>query len=148
MQVYRLHESTLDFAITVELHDTLLAADATAAAGKVMLTPMRTAAATDSGRIAARLVGGIAPKQSYPELTSQFLLMPTNADLSAIEFEEWLLVDNTYVTLDDSECNKIGTSFSAFVCAIMFVQLIMNVQELVSCCTIFALQHLCLACDV
>ena len=77
------------------------------------------AAAASDARVIATLVGDLAPYKALPVLTSQVLLFPSPAGSTlekvlADHPEKWLLVDKSMVTLDGSECDKIGTSFSAF----------------------------------
>ena len=119
--VFTVHESTMDFAITIAINATAPpAANATApefAATEVTLTPTYPKRRSDDGRVAGKLLGDLLPFNAFPVLTSQKLLMPQVADLNSLQPEAWMLLDPTLISLDGSECNKIGVGFSAFACA-------------------------------
>jgi Male gamete fusion factor len=116
-EVYTPHESVLSFAITVSINATNATINNAAAVSSLTLSPAVPRAVSSDKRVLAQLVGDLAPYRAYPVLTSQRLLMPTLTSLSLLRPAEWLLVDPSMITLDGSECNKIGVGFSAFRCA-------------------------------
>lgn len=89
-------------------------ADALPPVSQVTLDPSRPAASTAGGRVSAQLTGDLMPYRAFPVLTSQLLLMPALSSVSQLSPAEWMLLDRGMVTLDGSECNKIGVGFSAF----------------------------------
>ena len=84
---------------------------------EVALTPAQPKGRTPDKRVRAQLVGDLLPYTAFPVLTSQRLLMPSLEDLSALRPADWMLLDPSVITMDGSECNKIGVGFSAFQCA-------------------------------
>jgi hypothetical protein len=67
--------------------------------------------------LTARLVGDFYPNSPPPALNSLYLFAPTRPQTDprvVAGTRNWMLLDKSKVTLDDSECNKVGTSYSAF----------------------------------
>lgn len=122
LQVFTVHESTMDFRITVSVNVSMPASDAAAAPlpapAQVHLTPAQPKGRTPDKRVRAQLVGDLLPYTAFPVLTSQRLVMPRLLDLSSLRPEDWMLLDPSAITMDGSECNKIGVGFSAFKCAL------------------------------
>lgn len=116
--MYTPHESVMSFVITVHINATnATTANATAAAiSSVSLTPAKPRALSTDKRVSAALVGDLLPFRAFPVLTSQRLLMPSLSGTSQLRPADWMLVDPSMLTLDGSECNKIGVGFSAFKC--------------------------------
>jgi hypothetical protein len=118
-EAYNVHESTMDFTIAVSVN-TSSAVNASALAGSslstITLRPSYPRGVTDDRRVSAHLIGDLMPYQAFPVLTSSLLMMPQLVDLSNLQPKLWMLLDNNMVTMDGSECNKIGVGFSAFRC--------------------------------
>jgi hypothetical protein len=117
MQVYNVHESSLTFEITVGVNVSTAAPSSGQMSGhrsEVKLSPSRPTGRTPDKRVSAQLVGDLVPYNAFPVLTSQRLLMPTVMNMSQLRPADWMLVDPTMITMDGSECNKIGVGFSAF----------------------------------
>lgn len=113
-----MHESVMDFDITVTI-DTSSAQPPDASgtlprSAQVVLNPSAPRASAAGGLVAAQLVGDLLPYRAFPVLTSQLLLMPALSSVSQLRPAEWMLLDRAMVTLDGSECNKIGVGFTAF----------------------------------
>lgn len=71
----------------------------------------------NNGILFSQIVGSFAPTSPPTDLQSKFLLRPKpiiNTNQSASVSTNWLLIDNSAITFDGSECNKIGVSYSAF----------------------------------
>ena len=109
-------ESVLDFSIALALTVTngTTGVNVTSA---LALSPSQPGVASADGRLQASLVGELMPYRALPVLTSQMLLLPTASSLDAAlanHPEKWLLLPTSMVTLDGSECDKVGTAFTAF----------------------------------
>lgn len=118
--MYSIHESTLDFVITISINATAPPPGLLTAAFKasdVLLTPSYPKRRSSDGQVAAQLAGDLMPYNAFPVLTSQLLLMPSLAGVSTLRPSEWMLLEPSMVTMDGSECNKVGVGFSAFRCA-------------------------------
>jgi hypothetical protein len=117
LQVYNVHESLLNFQITVGVNISTAASTAGqmfANYSQVNLSPSLPKGRTSDKKVSAQLVGDLMPYNAFPVLTSQRLLLPALMDMSQLRPAEWMLVDPTLITMDGSECNKIGVGFSAF----------------------------------
>jgi len=67
--------------------------------------------------LTARLVGDFYPNSPPPSLNSYYLFVPSRPSTDPRVLagtRNWMLLDKSSVTMDDSECNKVGTSYSAF----------------------------------
>ena len=68
--------------------------------------------------IKVTMVGDLMPAQQPPSLANKVLLMPSSPSNHSIVMDTTgqyhLLVEREQVTFDGNECNKIGTSYSAF----------------------------------
>ncbi|KPA85907.1 hypothetical protein ABB37_00219 [Leptomonas pyrrhocoris] len=65
----------------------------------------------------ARLVGSFAPTDQPLDLTSRMLFapaLPLTDERVRAGAAEWIVLPNTLVTLDGTECNKVGVSYEAF----------------------------------
>ena len=110
----------MSFTVTISVdatNATLSNATAAAAVSQVLLTPAKPKGLSADKRVSAQLVGDLMPYRAFPVLTSQRLLMPSLSGASTLRPAEWMLIDPSMLTLDGSECNKIGVGFSAFKCA-------------------------------
>jgi hypothetical protein len=81
------------------------------------LSPSNPVQSTDSKDIIARLIGDFYPNQPPPALSSYYLLTPSRP-ITHIRVQEgsrsWMFLSPSEITFDGTECNKIGTSYSAF----------------------------------
>lgn len=81
------------------------------------LGPHAPGARTADGRIIARLIGDFARPAAALGLEHKYLLIPSapaTHERVRAGSAAWMLVDRARVTLDGSECNKIGVSHAAF----------------------------------
>ncbi|PRW58208.1 generative cell specific-1 [Chlorella sorokiniana] len=86
------------------------------------LTPSLPSQRDASKRVSARLVGDLIGYQQEAQLDSKWLMIPFGAGVSQIAYQdylpfrrdEWMIVDANQVSVDGTECNKIGTSYAAF----------------------------------
>ena len=70
---------------------------------------------TDDGLVMAELLGDLVHYTSVPTLSDKLLMVPPlDVAGSLPPVHEWLLLDKGMVTLDGSECDKVGVGFSAF----------------------------------
>lgn len=124
-EAYNVHDSVMDFAITVTVDSSSAQAPGTQAqvesmsgvlpnVTQIVLSPSTPRSTAAGGRVSAQLVGDLTPYRAFPVLTSQLLLMPALSSVSQLNPAEWMLLDRGMVTLDGSECNKIGVGFTAF----------------------------------
>ena len=70
-----------------------------------------------SDMVMAELVGDLVTFQNPPSLENKVLLLPKyeKFDLSGgLDRTHQLLIDREQVSFDGSQCNKVGTSFTAF----------------------------------
>jgi hypothetical protein len=119
-EVYSIHESTLDFEITISINATATPSTSQAPAfqaSEVPLSPSYPKRRSSDGQVAAQLVGDLMPYNAFPVLTSQLLLMPSLTGVSTLRPNEWMLLEPSMITMDGSECNKVGVGFAAFRCA-------------------------------
>ncbi|CUI15294.1 membrane-associated protein, putative [Bodo saltans] len=108
---YTIGPGQRDYIITVNV--------SSSSQGTVLLTlgPDALGAADTTHGVAARLVGDFSSFVEPWDLTTRMLLVPTgsptNARVAAGQ-AEWLIVPLTAVTVDGTECNKIGVSYAGF----------------------------------
>lgn len=69
----------------------------------------------------ASLEGDFAAFESAPDYGSKYLMVPLTCDSTALcgprvleTADRWMIVDKHTVSLDGSECNKIGVAHEAF----------------------------------
>lgn len=62
----------------------------------------------------ARLIGDFLPSIPPSILEGQVLLRPFHPVNSFTPDDNWLLMDQSLITFNGDECNKIGVGFSAF----------------------------------
>eukprot|EP00892_Ulva_mutabilis_P000250 jgi/Ulvmu1/10225/UM060_0025.1 len=122
-EVYNVHESAMDFDITISINTSAAqppgpqpdsATGTLPQTAQTVLNPSNPRASAAGGLVSAQLVGDLLPYRAFPVLTSQLLLMPELASVTRLQPAEWMLLDRGMVTLDGSECNKIGVGFTAF----------------------------------
>lgn len=70
--------------------------------------------AANNGILQLSILGDYTPTNPPADLTSKFLLRPRVPTAESTQSSNWLLVDRQMVTIDGSECNKIGVGYSAF----------------------------------
>jgi hypothetical protein len=95
------------------------AGSANATSSSIVLAPDRPAAASTDKKLKASLVGDLQAYQALPVFSSKVLLIPAPADASLDQIltaspEKWMIVDKSQLSTDGSQCNKIGTAFTAF----------------------------------
>lgn len=81
------------------------------------VSPSTPIVTTNNRTLTARLVGDFYPNSPPPSLNSYYLFAPTrpaNDPIVLAGTRNWMLLDKSKVTFDDSQCNKIGTSYSAY----------------------------------
>ncbi|GAX84272.1 hypothetical protein CEUSTIGMA_g11695.t1 [Chlamydomonas eustigma] len=86
---------------------------------QLSLSPSVPLAVTASGLLSINLVGDLVTYTALPVLSSQLLLIPqpTGASIQQIldgNRSGWMLLSLDMVDTTDTECNKVGTEFSAF----------------------------------
>ena len=67
--------------------------------------------------VVARLIGDFYPSSPPPVLESLLLFTPSqppNHSRVLMGSRRWMLINNNKVSYDGTECNKVGTSYSAF----------------------------------
>jgi hypothetical protein len=114
-ELYTIHESRMNFAIRVTVNTTLATTDTSSGTvSEIILSPSRPRGVTQDKRVSAHLVGELATYQQFPVLTSsKFLLKKGTYNFTAKDF---MVIPDTMVTVDGSECNKVGVGFTAFKC--------------------------------
>ncbi|CAI5951715.1 unnamed protein product [Closterium sp. NIES-64] len=85
----------------------------------LILSPMAPVAVNPSQSLSATLVGDFLTYTQLPNLSDRLLSVPLQPGSPTFgrftsDTSGWLLVDKERYSLDGSECNKVGTSFSAF----------------------------------
>lgn len=99
-------DRTLNSASTVEPHSAML-----------YLNPANTGDSSSTFGATARLVGSFAPTDQPMNLMESMLFIPSvpaDDDRALAGPAEWMVVRRSLVTLDGTECNKIGVSYEAF----------------------------------
>lgn len=107
---YSIEGYSYHYEITLDMKYKLASSSSYEEKSQVISVEKRTAT---NDFMTARIVGDYLPLTPPPELTNKILLLPS-AQVEENISSNWLLVDRNMVTLDGSECNKIGTSYSAF----------------------------------
>lgn len=118
-QGYDLAESILDFSITINMTISSAAETSESSNSGIVLAPDRPAAASVDGKLRANLVGDLQAYQALPVFSSKVLLIPAPSDMGLDQIlkaspEKWMIVDRSQVSTDGTQCNKIGTAFTAF----------------------------------
>jgi hypothetical protein len=85
----------------------------------LQLNPSTPVAVSSSRMVSATLVGDLASYTSAPVLSDQVLLIPEPPGWTADQIltgnrSAWMVLGYNNFDLTDTQCNKIGTSFSAF----------------------------------
>lgn len=121
--MHQIHESHTDFEIVVTVNTTLATnvtlgtttSNSNNTVSTLTLTPSRPRGVTEDRRVSAHLLGDLASYKAFPVLTSsKFLIRKAPGALFSLTDKDMLVVDNSMVTLDGSECNKVGVGFTAF----------------------------------
>ena len=122
-EAYDIHESHMDFEIIVTVNTTLgsnitqgtSTSTSNHTVSSLTLTPSRPKGVTEDRRVSAHLLGELSSYEAFPVLTSsKFLVRKAPGALHTLTSNDMMVVDNTMITLDGSECNKIGVGFTAF----------------------------------
>ena len=79
----------------------------------LVLSPSVPLMVNSAGTVLVRLEGDFMPYEAIPVYSEKMLMVPDSPEGLADQ-TQWMMVDKNRVTLDGSECNKIGTSFEAF----------------------------------
>ena len=120
---FELGPPQLYFTITVKATRTGAVRDGDAVRDDVtdslVLGPHSPGASTADGAVTARLLGDFASyTDEQPDLgATRYLFVPSQPTTHSryqAGTRSWLLVDKNDVTVDGTECNKVGTSYSAF----------------------------------
>ncbi|GFH07968.1 gamete-specific protein, partial [Haematococcus lacustris] len=69
--------------------------------------------------VSAKLLGDLATYTQLPAISNMVLLVPRPSGWSpdqilAGDRSQWLLLESSQFSMDGSQCDKVGTSFSAF----------------------------------
>ncbi|KAJ9505456.1 hypothetical protein QJQ45_026136, partial [Haematococcus lacustris] len=83
------------------------------------LSPSVPLALSSSRLVSAKLLGDLATYTQLPAISNMVLLVPRPAGWSpdqilAGDRSQWLLLESSQFSMDGSQCDKVGTSFSAF----------------------------------
>jgi hypothetical protein len=114
---YEIGEYSKDFTITATI------SKGTAVLNQIFLSPdapvylLEAASAANGHGITARLQDGISAAAGAPDLSNYILYVPTAPPSHPLVVDyknNMLLVPREMVTIDGSECNKVGTDFRAF----------------------------------
>jgi len=110
---YEIMSNDLYYTIEVSIHED--------GSGKLLsklnLDPSKPIAADPNLCCVVKLIGDFLPSQPAPELNHLYLLMPSRPKTHAMVLEgrkNWMLINANLITFSGTECNKIGTSFTAF----------------------------------
>lgn len=81
------------------------------------LSPSNPVQTTSSKDLIARLIGDFYPSQPPPVLSGFYLFVPSRP-VSNTRVQEgprnWMFINPSEVSFDGEECNKVGTSYTAF----------------------------------
>jgi hypothetical protein len=107
----------MQYSIHYSILLTITSADSTGrySSKEFILSPSSPSLHTEKVQI--KLVGDFSPSSPPPDLGSKVLLTPSKpmSHLRVLVGSPfWMLVDRSQITFDGTECNKIGTSYSAF----------------------------------
>ncbi|GLC38807.1 hypothetical protein PLESTM_000779300 [Pleodorina starrii] len=120
---YSLGPAKMFFDITVKVViPTGANASSTSITETLQLNPGKPMAATSSRLVTAKLVGDLATYTQLPELSNRLLVLPEPSDKQANRTSHanrsprttWMIIDKNKFSFDGRECDKVGTSFSAF----------------------------------
>lgn len=119
---FELEPPQLYFTITVKVTKVGAIGDGDTVSDDVtslVLGPQSPGASTADGAVTARLLGDFASyTEEQPDLGATKMLFVPSQPTSHSRYQagtaSWLLVDKNEVTIDGTECNKVGTSYSAF----------------------------------
>ncbi|KAL6753619.1 hypothetical protein V8C86DRAFT_3019426 [Haematococcus lacustris] len=83
------------------------------------LSPSVPLALSSSSLVSAKLLGDLATYTQLPAISNMVLLVPRPSGWSpdqilAGDRSQWLLLESSQFSMDGSQCDKVGTSFSAF----------------------------------
>lgn len=94
------------------------AANAATTSSEVLtITPSQPFVINNAKTLSAKLLGDLESYAQIPDLSGQYLLVPSppgqgpNEILSS-NLDEWMVVDSSMVTTTGLECNKIGISYT------------------------------------
>lgn len=122
-EMHQIHEAHMDFELVITVNTTLATnttGDSTnstsnSSASVLTLGPSRPRGVTEDKRVSAHLLGELASYIQFPVLTSsKFLVRKAPGALWSLGPDDMLVVSDTMVTLDGTECNKVGVGFTAF----------------------------------
>jgi len=85
---------------------------------QISLSPSNTIALSQDNSIKANLIGDFQPPTPPDDFSDYFLTIPSSPNSNTMVLEgplNWMLIPKNYFTLDGTECNKIGVSYSAFI---------------------------------
>ena len=122
---YEMGTSLVDFEITVNATTTATTTTSSSSSTSssqnlLLLTPASPAGVLPAAGVAARLLGDLSSYAVPPDLGGSVLLIPHPPDATSLtqiltqNTSEWLVVDKSLVSLDGRDCDRVGTSFSAF----------------------------------
>lgn len=83
------------------------------------LSPDNPTKVMDDGSVEARLKGDLAGYRSLPALQHKYVMVPfpkgmSPGDVLRTGTEAWTILDRDQVSVDGSQCDRVGTSFTAF----------------------------------
>eukprot|EP00775_Hariotina_reticulata_P002496 gene2496-2799_t len=122
---YSVGEASLQFEITAALTygndsiDSSSSTNTSASSETLTLSPSYPWAISSSRTLSAKLLGDLAGYTQLPVLSERVLMIPnpkvgqSSQDIFGNR-SEWLLLDRSKISFDGTECDKVGTSFSAF----------------------------------
>eukprot|EP00210_Caulerpa_lentillifera_P005322 g5085.t1 len=106
--------ANVEFEISVNMRSDGIEANET-----LTLSPSEPIKINANKTMEVELLGDFAGYSELPDLGAKMLMIPyppgsDPASALTASQEQWMLIDKTQISLDGSECNKVGTSFTAF----------------------------------
>ncbi|CCW64758.1 unnamed protein product [Phytomonas sp. EM1] len=83
----------------------------------LLLSPTESVASSEEFDVIAKMVGSLSPDAQPLDLTHHIFLSPlvgTGSDRVEAGSAEWMILDQSLVTLDGRTCDKVGVGYEAF----------------------------------
>ncbi|GMH43713.1 hypothetical protein BSKO_11635 [Bryopsis sp. KO-2023] len=86
---------------------------------QLILSPAEPHKLSENRTVEAELLGDLAGYNEIPSMSNKMLMIPFHsgsdpATALATNQDQWMLIDKTEISLDGRECDRVGTSFTAF----------------------------------
>ncbi|WIA16742.1 hypothetical protein OEZ85_013396 [Tetradesmus obliquus] len=116
---YGLGEASLQFEITAALTYAGGSSSSSSSGEALKLSPSMPWALSAGRTLGAKLLGDLAGYTQLPVLSERVLMIPHPRNGQSINDmfnnrTEWMLVDRSKISFTGNECDKVGTSFTAF----------------------------------